>query len=415
MPASCADDHDPDSLSCEQANRRIAEALRPIEGSERVALRQALGRVLDEDIHAQADVPPHDNAAVDGYAVRAADLPALGTDRLRVVGTALAGHPFTGRLQPGECVRIMTGAPLPSGADSALYQERVQRDGDQLQVPAAVRLGENVRRAGEDLARGQRVLHTGRRLTPADLGLLASLGRVEVSVRRRLKVAFFSTGDELRSLGEPLGPGQLYDSNRYTLYGMLTRMDCELWDLGVVGDQPGALERSLRQAAAGADVVISSGGVSVGEADHVKAALARAGEVKFWKVAMKPGRPLAFGRLGEAVFFGLPGNPVSVMVAFYVFVQPALYRLRGETPPAELTLQARTLSPLKKRPGRQEYQRALLSRDAGGAWVVEGTGEQGSGMLSSMSRANCFVILDADTATVEAGSHVRVRPFTDFI
>lgn len=412
-PASCADDHDPEALSPEAAAARIAAGLRPITGAERLALRSALGRVLAETVCAPFDVPACANSAIDGYAVRGEDLPADGVRELRVVGTALAGHPWAGTLGPGEAVRIMTGAPLPAGADTALYQERVERIDDRVRITPHARPGDNVRLAGEDIARGAVVLSAGRRLTPADLGLLASLGRGEVSVRRRLRVAFFSTGDELRSLGEPLEPGMLYDSNRYTLHGMLSRLDCELLDMGVVRDDPQALEAAFREAGGCADLVVTSGGVSVGEADYVKDMLARVGEVDFWKVAIKPGRPLAFGRIGEAVFFGLPGNPVSVMATFHVFVRPAIHALRGETPPLTLTVQARVLSRLKKRPGRVEYQRGILTQAADGTLEVDKTGAQGSGVLSSMSRANCFIVLSHDCAGVEAGSLVDVQPFGD--
>ncbi|RME35768.1 MAG: molybdopterin molybdenumtransferase MoeA, partial [Gammaproteobacteria bacterium] len=334
---------------------------------------------------------------------------------LRRVGTALAGHPFEGSVEPGECVRIMTGAPLPEGADTVVMQEAVETEGEMVRVPAGLRPGENVRMAGEDIRRGQPVLEPGRRLTAADLGLLASVGIAEVNVFRPLRVAFFSTGDELRSIGERLRPGDVYDSNRYTLHGMLARLGAQRLDLGVVPDDPATMRRTFEEAAREADVVITSGGVSVGEADYVKGILEELGEVGFWKIAIKPGRPLAFGRVGEAVFFGLPGNPVSVMVTFYQFVQPALRRMQGEPPAEPLLVRARTVDRLKKRPGRTEFQRGRMERDTQGELTVSSVGNQGSGVLSSMHRANCFIILEPDRGGVEPGELVTVQPFDGLI
>lgn len=412
--ASCADDFDPDSRTCAEATAQVLASVTPVAVCERVGIRAALGRVLAADVHAAFDVPAHTNSAIDGYAVIGADIPEEGAVTLRLVGTALAGHPYTARVARGECVRIMTGAPMPAGTDTALFQERVTCTDAEVRIVPGERTGANVRLAGEDIARGQCVLAAGRRLLPADIGLLASLGLPEVSVRRRLRVAFFSTGDELRSLGEPLGPGLIYDSNRYTLHGMLSRLDCELVDMGVVGDDPGALEAAFRAAGDCADAVISSGGVSVGEADYVKSMLSRVGRVEFWKIAMKPGRPLAFGHVGGAVFFGLPGNPVSVMVTFYQMVLPALRRMSGEADALPLVLKARTRSILPKRPGRTEFQRGVL-RCEGAELVVDKTGDQGSGILSSMAEANCFIVLPLESGRVEAGSLVDVQPFAGLV
>lgn len=408
---SCDDDYDPASLTCDEALARLVAAVTPLPDQERVHLRGALGRVLAEPVAARFDVPAHTNSAMDGYAVASADLPAGGIGELRVVGASFAGKPWRGRLGAGEAVRIMTGAVMPEGADTVLIQERVEeREGRIRFMPGPTR-GQHVRAAGEDLRAGDVVFEPGRRLSAADLGVIASLGVAEVAVWRRPRVAFFSTGDELRSLGEPLGLGEIYDSNRYTLFGMLTELGVEVVDLGVVSDDPAALELAFSRAARAADAVITSGGVSVGEADYTREILGRLGEVRFWKVAMKPGRPLAFGRIDGAWFFGLPGNPVSVMVTFYEFVRPALEKLMGTAPGTPWTLPARTTRTLKKRPGRVEFQRGCLRREADGSLTVTPTGDQGSGILSSMSQANCLIVLPLETGRVEAGAVVDVQPF----
>ncbi len=412
---SCADDFDPNAVSVDQALARIDDWVQPIRGIERVAVRAALGRVLAEPVVSPVAVPAHTNSAMDGYAVNSADLPASGEVRLHIVGQAFAGAPFADVVAPGQAVRIMTGGVLPTGTDCVVMQEHVARDGDYLRVGTGHKAWQNIRHAGEDIAVGQTVLEPGRVLTPSDLGLIASLGQAEVSVVRRLRVAFFSTGDELKSLGEPLSPGDVYDSNRYTLWGMLTRLGCDLMDMGVVRDDPEALKAAFETAAASADVVITSGGVSVGEADFTHRILDELGEVHFWKIAMKPGRPLAFGRVGEALFFGLPGNPVSVMVTFYEFVQPALGRLAGRTRGIMPVFQVPCLDRLRKRPGRREYQRGILERQADGTLAVRGTGDQGSGILSTMSRANCLIILSEDSTGVDAGALVQVQPFDGLI
>ncbi len=408
---SCLSDHDPEALSVAQARAFIGSQLTPIRIAERLPLRSALGRVLASDVIAPYNVPAHDNSAMDGYALRHGELSETAGTRLRVAGTALAGKAFAGEIAAGECVRIMTGALLPAGCDVVVIQEVVAVDGDGIIVPPGQRRGQNIRLAGEDLAAGQPALAAGRLIRPAELGLIASLGCGEISVYRRLRVAFFSTGDELCSSGMPLGDGQVYDSNRYTLFGMLTRLGCEVLDLGVVGDQPEWLATTFRQAAAAADVVITSGGVSVGEADFVRTLMAQLGEVLFWKIAMKPGRPLAFGRIGGAWLFGLPGNPVAVMVAFQQFVRDALYLLMGADPlPVVPLLPAVCTVALKKAPGRSEYQRGVLSDGC-----VRPTGAQGSGILRSMSDANCFIVLEHDRGDVAAGDSVAVQLFDGLV
>lgn len=410
---SCMDDFDPSSLLVEQALERIHALAAPVSGVERVAIRETLGRVLAEPVHSPIDVPAHDNSAMDGYAVRAADAGAGRPTALRVLGTAWAGRPFPGEVGPGECVRIMTGAVMPPGADTVVIQEnvRLEPDGAAIRFDQRPRAGDNVREAGEDIPRGAAVLGPGQRIGPAELGVLASLGAVEASVRRRVRVAFFSTGDELRSLGEPLSDGCVYDSNRYTLLAMLRALGAEVLDLGVVRDAREEVERAFREAAAAADAIITSGGVSVGEADFVKETLERAGEVGFWKIAMKPGRPLAFGKVGGALFFGLPGNPVSVMVTFYQFVQPALRRMMGEPAAAPIRFRVKCASRLRKRPGRVEFQRGVLGYDETGGLAVRSTGGQGSGILSSMHEANCFIVLPLESEGAAPGSEVEVEPF----
>jgi molybdopterin molybdotransferase len=404
--------HGATALSVEEARARIAAAVTPVGGVEKVALRSALGRVLAEDIRSPLDVPAHTNSAMDGYAIRSDDLPTQGRVELAVTGTAWAGRPHAGVVKRGQCTRVMTGAPMPKGTDTVIMQEDVERDGDTIRVSTGHKPGQNVRAAGEDVTAGQIVLSAGRQILPADLGLLASLGIAEIRVRRRLRVAFFSTGDELRSIGEPLSEGQIFDSNRYTLYGMLVRLGADIVDMGVVPDEREATREAFAQAADNADVVITSGGVSVGEADYVKETLDAIGQVNFWQIAIKPGRPLAFGRVQSAVFFGLPGNPVSVMVTFYQFVAPALRRMMGQNgADAAPTFKVRCASRLKKTRGRTEFQRAVLERTGAGELVVRSTGPQGSGLLHSMSVANCFVILPSDSTGVEPGALVEVQPF----
>lgn len=402
-------------LSVAQALEYIRSSLVPVQGFEQRALRDALGRILAAEINSPIDVPPHANSAMDGYALRAADLPSDGETSLQLIGTALAGHPYNGTLGTGQCVRIMTGAKLPAGADTVVMQEDVRREGETIFVGSGHRPGAHVRLPGEDIATGQTVLSAGRQLTPADLGLLASLGIAEVKVMRRLRVAFFSTGDELRSLGEPLEEGQIYDSNRYTLYGMLHRLGVEIIDMGVVRDRREDIAQAFRQGAAVADVLLTSGGVSVGDADYVKETLEALGKVNFWKISMKPGKPLAFGLLGSTVFFGLPGNPVSSMATFYQIVQPALQQLMGQGATPMLHLRVPCVTQLKKSPGRADYQRGILECDASGQLTVRSTGPQGSHVLSSMSRANCFIVLPAESGNVEAGNLVEVQPFAGLI
>ena len=412
--ASCMDDYDPSSMDAEIAQQHILDSVEPIKETETVAIRTALGRILATSISSTLDVPSHTNSAMDGYAVRSADLPNSGRQRLKVIGTAFAGRPFNGPVAEAECVRIMTGAVMPSACDSVVMQEHVQQEADSISIDDKQQAGQNVRLAGEDIAKGDAVFQPGRRLSPADIGLLASLGIAEVSVMRKLKVAFFSTGDELVSIGQPLETGQIYDSNRYTLWSMLNQLGVEIIDLGVVRDVPELVEQAFKEAASVADVVITSGGVSVGEADFVKETLTKLGQVNFWKVAMKPGRPLAFGQVEQAYFFGLPGNPVSVMVTFYIFVQAAIEKMMGAAARQRLRLQASCNNQLRKRPGRVEYQRGFFEINADGSYSVSKTGAQGSGILRSMSDANCFIFLPLESDGVAAGALVEIWPFDCF-
>jgi molybdopterin molybdotransferase len=408
---SCADDYDPNSMPVAKAREVIARFLSPVTATERLSLRSALGRVLAHDVMSPLDVPAHDNSAMDGYAVRFADLKPDGEATLKEIGSSFAGVPFKGTVAAGQCVRIMTGGVVPAGADTIVMQEHVRAGKDGVTVGPGHKKGQNLRRAGEDLKVGQVALKRGLALRPAEIGLISSLGIGEVAVYRKLRVAFFSTGDELVSIGTQPGEGQIFDSNRYTIHGMLTRLNCEVLDMGVVRDDPKLLEKAFHDAAAAADVVITSGGVSVGEADFVKDLLNKLGEVVFWKIAMKPGRPLAYGKIGSAHFFGLPGNPVSVMVTFYQFVRDALLALSGRNPVPPLpTFKVPCVSSLKKAPGRTEFQRGILTQDAAGAWSVRVTGEQGSGILRSMSEANCFIILPDAQGNVASGTLVEVQP-----
>jgi len=409
---------DPDALPVAEAQRLIHERIVPIDSTEKLALRSALDRVLAEDIISPINVPAYDNSAMDGYALRGADLPGEGVANvtLKVIGIAYAGRPFTQTPSAGECVRIMTGASIPTGCDSVLPQELATAIGESSVTIAygAIRSGANRRFAGEDLKAGGVALARGKIMRPAELGLVASLGIAEVTVRSRLRVAFFSTGDELRSLGDCLDDGCVYDSNRYTLFGMLTRLGCEVIDMGIVRDDPVALEAALREACNNADAIITSGGVSEGAADYTRDIMSAIGNVAFWKLAMRPGRPLAFGQVrsgaGSAWLFGLPGNPVAVMVSFYMFARPALLRMMGAEAP-QLVLQARTTEAIRKRPGRTEYQRGILSANAVGQAQVRLTGAQGSGILSSMTEANCIVVLHDAQSSVAAGDMVDVLPF----
>jgi molybdopterin molybdotransferase len=408
--------HGHGNLRIEEARERILDAVQPVAGQEILDLRAALGRVLSEPVRSTVDVPSHTNSAMDGFALAGSDLPAAGEKSFHVVGTSWAGRPFGGAVASGQCVRIMTGATLPAGTDTVVMQEHVRHEGDTAIIAAGHRPGQHRREAGEDIRAGDMALPAGTLLQPAHLGLIASIGVGRVQVRRRPRVAIFSTGDELRSIGEPLDEGQIYDSNRYGMYGMVSRLGLDVVDLGVVRDTREDTQRAFKAAAAQADAIVTSGGVSVGEADYVVETLRRYGQVGFWKVAMKPGKPIAFGRVGEALFFGLPGNPVSSMVTFYQLVQPALKKLTGSNDYSlPIVLKATCLSKLKKKAGRLEFQRGILERDAQGHYAVRGTSHQGAGVLRSMTEANCFIVLPLEQETVQPGAEVEVQPFAGLV
>jgi len=409
---SCADPFDPDSISLSAALHKIEERVVPVHACERLPIRECLDRVNNEAVKSPHNVPPLPNSAMDGFAL-AIDSLAQGTvTELDEVGTAFAGTPFTGTCGSGQCVRIMTGALIPEGADAIIMQEQVEiTDTGKIRVDADHRVGENIRQAGEDIAKGETVIDAGARLSPADLGVLASLGIGQLQVKRKPVVAFFSTGDELVSIGEPLEPGKIYDSNRYSLHGMLSSMAVDIIDLGVVKDEPKAMREVLEKAALQADLIISTGGVSVGEADFIKPTLADLGTTEFWKIAIKPGRPLTFGQIEASIFMGLPGNPVAVMVTFSQFVVPAIHALAGAIPRRPALFRARSLDPMRKKPGRYEFQRGIATLDDNGEWEVAKTGKQGSGILTSMSRANCFIVLPDDNTGVEAGDEVKIQFF----
>jgi molybdopterin molybdotransferase len=419
---SCADNYDPNSLHADRARELILAMLEPVAGREQLFVRQALDRVLAADVISPINVPAHDNSAMDGWAVRFDDLAASGETRLKNIGTAFAGRAFEGKVGAGDTVRIMTGAVLPADIDCVVVQEITRVEGDDVIIPAGQRREQNIRRTGEDLCAGKPAIPAGKKLRPAELGIIASLGVAEFAVHRRVRVALFSTGDELCSLGTPLTTGAVYDSNRYTLWGMLTRLGCDVIDMGVVKDNPAALEAAFREAAATADAIITSGGVSVGEADFIKQLMTQLGEVAFWKIAMKPGRPMAFGRIEPdgpqqpgAWLFGLPGNPVAVMVTFYQFVRPAILKLAGVDPVPEFpTFPARCTEAMKKGKGRTEFQRGTLSQE-NGVWSVQPTGAQGSGVLRSMSEADCFIVLPPEQGNVAIGDMVQVQLMTGLV
>ena len=411
---SCMDDYDPNAMSVKQASAFIQQFLTPVIETEQADVMHSLGRVLSADIVSPSNVPNYDNSAMDGYAFQFAD----ADKSLKVIGTAYAGRPFDEEVNAGECVKIMTGAMLPKGVDTVVMQERVNQTNGKITLnDSKISQGANIRLAGEDLQLYQTVLAKGHLMRPADIGLVASLGIGTVNVYRQLKVAFFSTGDELIGVGKPLKSGQIYDSNRYTLFGMLSRLGVAIQDLGVVPDDPALLESTLLKAANENDVVITSGGVSVGEADYMKTLLIKHGQVLFWKINMKPGRPLAYGKIGTdeennvraTHYFGLPGNPVSAMVTFYQFVREALIILMGSMPKPPPLFKVECTEPIKKATGRTEFQRGILYLTEGGSWKVKPLPNQGSGVLSSMSAANCFIVLNDMTGNFNIGELVEVQ------
>jgi molybdopterin molybdotransferase len=406
--------YDPQALPANEVLNFLDHLVIPVHDSESVDIFAALGRITAQDVISPINVPPHDNSAMDGFAFDGAQLRDTQNLSLKVVGTALAGKAWTGAVHAGECVKIMTGAIMPKGLNTVVPQELCQiKTSDAIEIPAGLlKAGDNRRLCGEDIMQGQAALLKGASITPAAAGLLASLGVPNVLVVRRLRVAYFSTGDEILSLGEAPREGAVYDSNRYTVHGMLQALGCKMIDMGVVKDQPDLLEQAFNKAAEQADAIITSGGVSVGEADFTKAMMKKLGDVVFWKIAMRPGRPMAVGRIQKgqrsAVLFGLPGNPVAVMVTFLAFVKPALLKMMGSTATPLPMLRAKTQEVLRKKPGRTEYQRGIVSRNAQGELQVITTGNQGSGVLSSMVQANGLIVLSHQQGTAQLGDWVDV-------
>jgi len=402
-------------LSVEQAQQKIRNAIASVGEREQIALPLALGRILAKRVASSMDIPPQRNAAMDGYAFASADIVENQVFCLQVAGSSWAGKPFTGVIGPNQCIRIFTGAVVPEFADSVIAQEQVESNGGQITLPTNTRPFKNIRAAGSDVKRHEVLIQAPKILTASDLALLAAAGVGTVSVKRKLKIAFFSTGDELTPLDQALESGQIYDSNRYLLAGLLDDPNYHVTDLGIVKDNELLLEQTLTAAAQQYDAIISSGGASVGDADFIKQTLEKCGQVDFWKLAIKPGKPLAFGHIGDCRFFGLPGNPVAVLVTFNKFVKPALQQLAGAPPVNALQLLARCTSKLKKSAGRQEYQRGILVQTGPGEFEVRLAGPQDSHQLSVASLANCFIVLPADCVGVEAGDMVTVEPFQVFI
>jgi len=408
----CADAFDPNSISLAEALDKIQQRVRPVLACERLPIRDCLGRVNNEAVKSPHNVPPLPNSAMDGYAIAIASLDQGVISELEDIGTAYAGTPFDGSCGPGQCVRIMTGALIPDGADAVVMQEQTEINAaGKVRIDSDHRVGENIRQAGEDVRQDEIVVEAGARLSPADLGVLASLGLGQLQVKRKPVVAFFSTGDELVPVGTPLEPGKIYDSNRYSLHGMLSNMAVDIIDLGVVRDNLDSMREVLTKASTQADLIISTGGVSVGEADFIKPALADLGTTEFWKIAIKPGRPLTFGQINASIFMGLPGNPVAVMVTFSQFVVPAIQALAGTSPRRPALFRARAVDKMRKKPGRYEFQRGIATLDDNNEWQVAKTGQQGSGILTSMSRANCFIVLPDDNVGVEPGDEVDIQFF----
>ncbi len=409
---SCQDIFETGLMSVDEAKARIAALITPLSIAEACPVGQSRDRVLATDITAPFNVPPHDNSAVDGFAILSRDIPQQGRKKLAISDTLHAGDRRPCQLLPGHCIRIMTGAKIPSGADTVIMQEHVEQGDDYILIDGQHKAGDNIRRAGEDLRSGEIILPRGKCLTPPDIGLLASIGNGEISVKRKLRVAIASTGNEVFDIGQKPPENGIFDSNRYSLAAALDSPAIEIINLGIIKDDPEALQRQFQRASEYSDVIISSGGVSVGEADHTKTALQTCGQINFWKLAIKPGRPLAFGRLNQCLFFGLPGNPVAVMVTFYLFVKPALEQKLGITlPRLAPTLQVKTLENIRKKPGRTEIVRGILQQMENGEWQVKTTGKQGSGILRSMSLANCFIVLEHERGMVKSGEKVTAQPF----
>ncbi|ORU92360.1 MAG: molybdopterin molybdenumtransferase MoeA [Cycloclasticus sp. symbiont of Poecilosclerida sp. N] len=435
VQSGCGDENEQGTLTVSQALQNMLGAITERRNTEQIHISEAVDRILAQAISSPLNVPSHRNSAVDGYAVLQADLPSgEDTKTLNIIGRVVAGHPYKdelsgkalpsasrkltlcrskGELQQGDCIQIMTGAQMPDLADTVIMQEHVEVTGDSIRLDGRHTGGQNVRQAGEDIQVGQVVLQTGIKLTPPQIGLIASLGIAEIRVKTPLTAAVFSTGDEVLSLGEAAKEGCIYDSNRYSMISALKKLGCNVLDMGIIPDDPEKLRLAFEQAANSADVILTSGGVSVGEADYTKQVLMEAGSINFWKVAMKPGRPVAFGNINDTIFFGLPGNPVAVMVTFYQFALPCLQKMMGLSKPLiSPIIKAQCSNTIRKIPGRSEFQRGILSQTSSGEWQVCTTGKQGSGILRSMSEANAFIILEHERTSIKKGEWVNVQPFS---
>ena len=410
-----------ETLDVDLAIERLGALAQPVAEWEEVELGAALGRVAAEDVAAPIDLPPFDASAMDGYAVRSAGLDREGAKRLRIVGRSAAGHPFHASVGAGEAVRIFTGAVLPTGADAVLLQEdarvvqdvRVAQDAraaqEAVETTAPIRADQHVRHRGHDVRQGATLFEKGKRLGAFDLAWMAACGIRSLQVRRRIRVAVLSTGDELAPPGERLAPGQIYDSNRLALKSLLQQKAVRVDDLGCIADDPAEIRKALHDAAAQADLIACSGGVSVGDADYVKAVVEEIGSLDFWRVALKPGKPLTVGRIGRALFFGLPGNPVSTIVTYLLFVAPTVDRLSGTSPSPPLALPAVLLDAVRHSKGRREYMRGIM-RAEGGKIVVHITGDQGSNRLATFADANCLVVVASDVGDLLPGDATQVIP-----
>lgn len=397
----------------DQALETLLSEITPKTDTECVALDEAMGRVLAQPVTSQLNIPPADNSAMDGYAMKAVD--AASGKTLKQVATVYAGHPYHGEVNTGQCVRIMTGAPLPADVDTVIMQENTQADGERITLLEDAKPGSCVRKVGEDIHKDQTVFEAGRRLRASDIGLLACVGCAQVTVFKTITIALLSTGDELKKVGEPLAQGQFYESNGPTLKAALSKLAVNVLDYGIIPDDLDELTQAFADANEKADVVITSGGVSVGDADYTKDVLQKLGKIQFWKLAIKPGKPFAFGHLSNSYFIGLPGNPVSALVTLHQLARPMLRKLSGAQAEQPLRLRATTADRLRKSPGRTDFQRGVYEVTQDGTLQVRATGAQGSGILSSVSAANCYIVLEQDRGSVEKGESVTVEPFDEFL
>ncbi len=402
-------------ITIEQALQKINQTITPVNHTERIVLKQALGRILSTSVVSPINIPPDNNSAMDGYAFSSADIKPNQRFTLTLAGTSLAGRPFTEILKKNECIRIFTGAVVPEGLDSVIMQEHIERNGQQIIFPITTTAKQNIRLAGSDVINNTELLSAPKKLSSIDIGLVASAGIYDLVVKRKINIAFFSTGDELCPIGKSLKQGHIYDSNRYLLSGLLDNNNFNISDLGIIADDKQLIEDTLISAAKTHDVIITTGGASVGEADYIKEILDKIGDIVFWKIAIKPGKPLAFGKIKDCYFFGLPGNPVSVIATFHKIVTPALHQLAGISGEKPFFIRANCTSHLKKQEGRQEYQRGILTQHESGEFFVESAGKQGSNIMSAMSKANCYIVLPSDCEGISAGQTVKVEPFATYI